>query len=189
MRNMTSINFCSICKENMWLQFFSRVNVIDNVEVKDTWPLKVNIKLGVILSSSLFINNLTRSEVTNILDSIESWLIEQVGENLHTEHIRIVVYLPFLEDEELYENEFVYQGFSVYIVSCVNSIEPLSSINCASIEAVNDGVEYITLLDLNELQFETKRPLWLLESIKTVANEYSTPNWVAGTNNYRISGR
>lgn len=163
--------------------------IIDLIEDKDTWPLKENIKIGVILSSPLFINNLTRSEITKILDSTESWLIEQVGEYLHTEHIGINVYLPLLDDVELYENEFNYQGFSVYIVGCMDPIEPLSSINCASIEAVNDGVEFITLIDLNELQFERERPLWLLESIKTVANEHAGPNWVAGTNNYRISGR
>ncbi|TMW61137.1 hypothetical protein Poli38472_013600 [Pythium oligandrum] len=31
MRNMESTKFCSVCQENMWLKFFSRVQAIDNV--------------------------------------------------------------------------------------------------------------------------------------------------------------
>jgi len=33
MRNMTSTSFCKVCEENLWLQFFSRMNCIDNVSL------------------------------------------------------------------------------------------------------------------------------------------------------------
>lgn len=33
MRNMTSVEFCEVCKENLWLRFFSRMNAIDEVKV------------------------------------------------------------------------------------------------------------------------------------------------------------
>lgn len=33
MRNMTSTSFCEICKENLWLRFLSRMNIIDEVKV------------------------------------------------------------------------------------------------------------------------------------------------------------
>eukprot|EP00736_Rhodelphis_marinus_P002814 Rmarinus@m.20450 len=35
MRNMTSTAFCDVCVENMWLQFFARMRVIDDVEVEN----------------------------------------------------------------------------------------------------------------------------------------------------------
>ncbi len=34
MRQMTSTHFCPICKENNWLQFFSRIRVIDDVKTE-----------------------------------------------------------------------------------------------------------------------------------------------------------
>jgi hypothetical protein len=36
MRNMTSVEFCEVCKENLWLQFFRKINCIDNVEVNQS---------------------------------------------------------------------------------------------------------------------------------------------------------
>jgi hypothetical protein len=36
MRNMTSTSFCRVCQENMWQQFLSRVECIDNVTVAGT---------------------------------------------------------------------------------------------------------------------------------------------------------
>lgn len=32
MRNMSSVSFCHVCEENLWHQFFARVNCIDKVE-------------------------------------------------------------------------------------------------------------------------------------------------------------
>jgi hypothetical protein len=47
MRNMTSPNFCKICQENMWLQFFQTVSAIDNItKICDTQ--NVDVKLNVI---------------------------------------------------------------------------------------------------------------------------------------------
>ena len=34
MRNMTSVEFCDVCKENLWLQFFRKMNCIDEVKVE-----------------------------------------------------------------------------------------------------------------------------------------------------------
>lgn len=47
MRNMTSDQFCEVCKENLWLQFLNRVNLIDNVTVNEVGD-NVNVKLNVI---------------------------------------------------------------------------------------------------------------------------------------------
>ena len=35
MRNMTSPHFCPVCQEGMWLQFFAKVSIIDEVELQD----------------------------------------------------------------------------------------------------------------------------------------------------------
>ncbi len=35
MRDMTSLEFCSVCQENNWLQFFARISVIDQVAVQN----------------------------------------------------------------------------------------------------------------------------------------------------------
>ena len=34
MRNMTSPHFCPVCQEGMWLQFFAKVSIIDEVELQ-----------------------------------------------------------------------------------------------------------------------------------------------------------
>jgi hypothetical protein len=31
---MTSVKFCKVCEENLWIQFFTRMNCIDNVNVE-----------------------------------------------------------------------------------------------------------------------------------------------------------
>jgi hypothetical protein len=33
MRNMTSLHFCPVCYEGMWMQFFARISAIDDVTV------------------------------------------------------------------------------------------------------------------------------------------------------------
>jgi hypothetical protein len=47
MRNMTSPNFCKICQENMWIQFFQIVDAIDNITQTCTGT-SVTVKLNVI---------------------------------------------------------------------------------------------------------------------------------------------
>lgn len=43
MRNMTSTEFCSVCIENMWLKFFERIELIDQVVVTDTTKVAVRV--------------------------------------------------------------------------------------------------------------------------------------------------
>jgi len=47
MRNMSSPHFCSICKETMWLQFFSKVSAIDGIVVACD-DAQVSVKLNAI---------------------------------------------------------------------------------------------------------------------------------------------
>jgi len=47
MRNMTSPDFCDVCIENNWLQFFRTVNLIDNITVSCN-DIMATVKLGVI---------------------------------------------------------------------------------------------------------------------------------------------
>jgi hypothetical protein len=44
MRNMTSVEFCEVCKENLWLQFFRKMNCIDKVEVSKEGANEVNVE-------------------------------------------------------------------------------------------------------------------------------------------------
>jgi hypothetical protein len=50
MRNMTSTSFCEVCEENLWLQFFSRMNCIDEVKMvpegSDVVVSAVMVKIG-----------------------------------------------------------------------------------------------------------------------------------------------
>ena len=36
MRNMQSTEFCPVCLENMWLKFFERVDMIDDIEIRES---------------------------------------------------------------------------------------------------------------------------------------------------------
>jgi len=47
MRNMSSPNFCNICKENMWIQFFQQVDAIDSI-TQSCVGTRVKVKLDVI---------------------------------------------------------------------------------------------------------------------------------------------
>eukprot|EP01062_Namystynia_karyoxenos_P011775 TRINITY_DN1422_c2_g1_i1.p1 TRINITY_DN1422_c2_g1~~TRINITY_DN1422_c2_g1_i1.p1 ORF type:complete len:602 (+),score=174.55 TRINITY_DN1422_c2_g1_i1:80-1885(+) len=47
MRNMTSPHFCPVCKEGMWLQFFARMSVIDDVKV-ETSAAQTSVRLQVV---------------------------------------------------------------------------------------------------------------------------------------------
>jgi len=47
MRNMSSPNFCKICEENMWIQFFQQISAIDNI-TETCQGTSITIKLNVI---------------------------------------------------------------------------------------------------------------------------------------------
>ncbi len=46
MRNMTSTKFCAVCEENLWLQFFRRMNCIDTVRVENEGN---NVKVSAVM--------------------------------------------------------------------------------------------------------------------------------------------
>jgi len=55
MRNMTSVKFCAVCEENLWLQFFRRMNCIDTVKVEESGE---NVKVtAVMVKIGQFRNN------------------------------------------------------------------------------------------------------------------------------------
>ncbi|KXN73690.1 hypothetical protein CONCODRAFT_166550, partial [Conidiobolus coronatus NRRL 28638] len=46
MRNMTSSNFCNVCKEGMWYQFLKKISLIDDVNVANGKATVSPLKLG-----------------------------------------------------------------------------------------------------------------------------------------------
>ncbi|KXN73686.1 hypothetical protein CONCODRAFT_3372 [Conidiobolus coronatus NRRL 28638] len=46
MRNITSANFCNVCKEGMWYSFLSKITLIDDVKVKNHIATVSPVKLG-----------------------------------------------------------------------------------------------------------------------------------------------
>ncbi|KAF1318895.1 hypothetical protein FI667_g13560, partial [Globisporangium splendens] len=60
MRNMLSTQFCSVCIENMWLKFFERIQLIDQVVVTNSTNVAVKvIPLGQLRSNQTLAGNET----------------------------------------------------------------------------------------------------------------------------------
>jgi len=48
MRNMSSPVFCPVCQETIWIQFFKRVSLIDNLTITDVPPNAVAVSVGLL---------------------------------------------------------------------------------------------------------------------------------------------
>jgi len=72
MRNMSSVHFCDVCKENMWLQFFKTVSVIDDV-LLDIHGTSVDVTLNTLQLAQFRRTPVTGEQliVTWIKDGVE----------------------------------------------------------------------------------------------------------------------